>query len=122
MDDYSIQKLNKYLILISVIPASLRLDRRTENTLVAECQVFLRQNHNDERSGIRSITYGKSKLNQVKLIEQFRKQIITVFLAPLSFQVSVCGWFQSGYGRNSFSIYRPPSPSHSGDSAKYYLK
>ena len=27
--------------LISVIPACLRLDRGTENTLIAECQVFL---------------------------------------------------------------------------------
>lgn len=52
-----------------VIPAMIRVDQGTENTLVAECQVFLGQNHQDENSGIRSISYGKSKLNQVHILQ-----------------------------------------------------
>jgi hypothetical protein len=48
-----------------VVPASMRLDRGTENCKLAECQVFLRRNHRDALAGIHSVTYGRSKLNQV---------------------------------------------------------
>ena len=43
----------------------MRLDRGTENCKLAECQVFLHRNHRDALAGIRSVTYRKSKLNQV---------------------------------------------------------
>lgn len=54
-----------YIREIEGVPKIIRIDRGTENTLIADMQKALRWNHEDGHAGNRSVHLGKSSANQV---------------------------------------------------------
>lgn len=43
------------------------MDRGTENTLIADIQIAFREEHTDDKAGEKSVLYGASTYNQVRI-------------------------------------------------------
>ena len=52
-------------------PQKVRLDRGTENTLIAQCQVALAMCHEDDQESARSVQYGSSPANSVSVVHMY---------------------------------------------------
>ena len=58
------------LFLFVGLPTVLRMDRGTENVLMATTQIALRSLHNDKFAGEKGIRFGKSTTNTVRIMIQ----------------------------------------------------
>ena len=59
---------NCHIILNLVCPCRTRTDPGTENPILAKCQMFFRQHHNDALQGPNSHYTGSSEINQVNIM------------------------------------------------------